>query len=155
MNVNNTVPEELKVIVERAVRPVQANMARKRKMREELLTHLVSVFEEEAEKLSDERTALQRAKTRFGDPKELSRQLQGTVPAWSRFRFLLEKLRLEPGESLLHFAGKMVSFTFLSWAALIVLLLPRLTTVWQVSQTGPLCESWWWSLLPPPPSRLP
>ena len=134
---NDTVPKELKIVVERAVRPVRANMARKRKMREELLAHLVSVFDEEASQ-GDERAALERAKERFGDPGELSRQLQETVPAWSRFRFLLEKLRLEPGESLLHFAGKHVLFTFLSYALLILILLPRLSVAWRVSEIGML-----------------
>ncbi len=39
--------KELKVVVERAVQPIRATMARKRQMREELLAHLVSVFEQE------------------------------------------------------------------------------------------------------------
>ena len=44
---------QLKIIVERAVRPVRASTARKRKMREELLAHVVGVFEEEGARLGD------------------------------------------------------------------------------------------------------
>ena len=73
---NDQVLNELKIVVERAVRPVQATFARKRKMREELLAHLVSIFEEEAGRQGDERAALERAEERFGDLRELSKQLQ-------------------------------------------------------------------------------
>jgi ATP-dependent Clp protease ATP-binding subunit ClpC len=58
----------LKIIVERAVRPVRAGIARKRKMREELLAHVVGVFEEEVARLGDERAALQQTALRFGNP---------------------------------------------------------------------------------------
>ena len=82
---NDTVLTELKAIVERAVRPVQATMARKRKMGEELLAHLVSIFEEEARR-GDGQTAIERARERFGDPERLSGQLQESVPYWDRYR---------------------------------------------------------------------
>ena len=134
---NDQVLKELKTIVERAVRPVRASMARKRQMREELLAHLVSIFEEEASH-GDEQAALERAKERFGDPRGLSRQLQESVPAWSRFRFLLEKLRLEPGETLLHFAGKCALLTFLSHAMVILILLPLLCVAGRASEIGML-----------------
>jgi ATP-dependent Clp protease ATP-binding subunit ClpC len=135
---NDAALRELKTVVERAVRPVQATMARKRKIREELLAHLVSIFEEEAERLGDEQAALAEAKLRFGDPRELSGQLQQTVPAWSRCRFLLEKLRLEPGESLLHFAGKNLLVTFVSYLLVIPPFLPRLAVAWRVSEISTL-----------------
>ena len=35
---------ELKVVVERTVQPIRATMARKRRMREELLAHLVAIL---------------------------------------------------------------------------------------------------------------
>ena len=53
-------------------------------MREELLAHLTAIFEEEVEKLGDDRPALDRAKRRFGDPSELTAQLQDAVPFWDR-----------------------------------------------------------------------
>jgi len=71
----------LKVIVERAVRPVRASNSRKRKMREELLAHVVGVFEEEGARLGDERAALERTALRFGNPAEVTSQLQESVPA--------------------------------------------------------------------------
>ena len=43
---NESTLTRLKIVVERAVRPVRASTARKRKMREELLAHVVGVFEE-------------------------------------------------------------------------------------------------------------
>lgn len=71
----------LKIIVEKAVRPVRASTARKLQMRDELLGHVAAVFEEEAAKLGDDQTALERTQQRFGNPDELTGQLQRSVPA--------------------------------------------------------------------------
>ena len=57
---NESTLTQLKILVERAVRPVRASTARKRKMREELLAHVVGVFEEEAARLGGEEAALER-----------------------------------------------------------------------------------------------
>ena len=70
---------QLKILVERAVRPVRASTSRRRKMREELLAHVVGVFEEEA-RLGDEPAALARTQERFGQATELTGQLQASVP---------------------------------------------------------------------------
>src|SRR5262245_25994065 len=78
---NESIPTQLKVIVERAVRPVRASTSRKRKMREELLAHVGGVFEEECARLDDDRAALERTALRFGNPAEVTRQLQESVPA--------------------------------------------------------------------------
>jgi ATP-dependent Clp protease ATP-binding subunit ClpC len=103
----NEVPlKELKVVVERVVRPVRATMARKRKMREELLAHLMDIFEEEAENLGDEQAALDQAKQRFGAPKELTTQLQQAVPRWDRWRSVLENMGYRPDEPTWHLAAK-------------------------------------------------
>jgi hypothetical protein len=77
---NESTLTQLKIIVERAVRPVRATTSRKRKMREELLAHVTAVFEEEA-KLHEESIALARTAARFGNVGELTRQLQAAVPA--------------------------------------------------------------------------
>ena len=77
---NESTLTQLKIIVERAVRPVRASTARKRKMREELLAHVVGVFEEEAARLGDEQAALARTRERFGQAAELTGQLQASVP---------------------------------------------------------------------------
>jgi ATP-dependent Clp protease ATP-binding subunit ClpC len=88
----------LKIIVERAVRPVRASIARKRKMREELLAHVVGVFEEEAARLGDDRAALERTALRFGDPTEVTSRLQESVPAGDRIARFFEG---RPGEAAL------------------------------------------------------
>ena len=97
---------KLIVLVERAVRPVRANVSRKRLMREELLAHVTAIFEEEAEKAGDEGTALERTRQRFGDPLELSSELQRSVSKWNRIEGFLQSARLKPGESPPHYAGR-------------------------------------------------
>lgn len=77
---NDATLKELEAVVERTVAPVRTTLVRKRQMREELLAHLVSVFEQAAVRLGDETLAVQEAKSRFGDPVELSGQLQESVP---------------------------------------------------------------------------
>jgi hypothetical protein len=85
----------LKIIVERAVRPVQASKSHKRKFREELLAHVVGIFEEELARLGDERAAVERTARRFGNPAEVTRQLEESVPARDAVRRYWEG---RPGE---------------------------------------------------------
>jgi hypothetical protein len=54
-------------------------------MREELLAHLSGIFEEEKIRLGNDAAALTEATRRFGDPAELTQELQATVPAPERF----------------------------------------------------------------------
>jgi hypothetical protein len=82
---NDAILIQLKILVERAVRPVTASTARKRKIREELLAHVSGVFEEELARLGDERAASERTALRFGNPAEVTRQLQESVPAGDGF----------------------------------------------------------------------
>lgn len=86
---NETTLIQLKILVERAVRPVRASIGRKRKMREELLAHVNAVFDEEV-KACDEALALTRTEERFGAPAELTRQLQSTPPAADRVNYFIE-----------------------------------------------------------------
>jgi hypothetical protein len=76
---NDVILLQLKILVETAVRPIRASIAQKRKMRAELLAHLIAVFEEEC-KRGDESAALARTAQRFGEATELTRQLQAAVP---------------------------------------------------------------------------
>jgi hypothetical protein len=79
---NESTALQLKILVERAVRPVQAGIESKRKMREELFSHVTLAFEDELARLNDEPAALERAARRLGDPAELTRQLQETARCW-------------------------------------------------------------------------
>ena len=120
---NDTVPKELKTLVERAVRPVRASMARKRQIREELLAHLVSIFEEEASH-GDQQVALERAKQRFGDVRELSGQIQGAISRSESFGCFTERILLfRKGESALAHAVRIAVSLFL-WFAITLVLLP-------------------------------
>ena len=106
MNESTLTP--LKVIVERAVRPVRASTARKRKLREELLAHVMGVFEEEAARLGDDRAALERTALRFGNPAEVTSQLQESVPAGDRIVRFWEG---SPGESAWRTALRLAGVT--------------------------------------------
>ena len=101
----------LRIIVERAVRPVRASTGRKGKMREELRAHVVGVFEEESAKLGDEPAALERTALRFGNPAEVTGQLQESVPARDAMRRYWEGRPGEPAwRTAIRFAW--VSGTF-------------------------------------------
>jgi ATP-dependent Clp protease ATP-binding subunit ClpC len=124
--VNTGNRNELKVLVERVVRPVRATMARKRRMREELLAHAVSAFEEETQRTADEQAALDAARRRFGDPGELSAELQRSVPRRDRAEYWNEKmLQCQPGEALLHFAARLLLLTL----AVYCLMLPAVLAI--------------------------
>ena len=94
---NESTLTHLKIIIERAIRPVRASMSCKCKMREELLAHVNGVFEEEFSQLDDEHTALERTALRFGNPTEVTSQLQASVPAGDGIARFLEG---PPGESM-------------------------------------------------------
>ena len=117
---NESTITQLKIIVERAVRPVRASTSRKRKMREELLAHVVGVFEEESAKLGHERAAVERTAVRFGNPTEVTRQLQESVPARDAVRRYWEGRPGEPAwRTAIRFAW--VSGTFALVVAVFVL----------------------------------
>lgn len=104
---------QLKIIVERAVRPVRASTARKRKMREELLAHVSGVFEEELARLGEESAALKQTELRFGNPAEVTSQLQESVPARDVIRRFWEG---RPDESALRSALR------IAWATVALVL---------------------------------
>ena len=106
MNLNQSTMARLKIVVERAVRPVRASVSCKRKMREELLAHVIGVFEEEFSRLDDEHTALERTALRFGNPSEVTGQLQASVPAGDGITRFFEG---RPGESMIWGVLRFVS----------------------------------------------
>jgi hypothetical protein len=128
---NESTLTRLKIIVERAVRPVRASTGRKRKMREELLAHVVGVFEEEVARLGDERAALEQTALRFGSPAEVTSRLQESVPAGDRIARFFDG---RPGEAALWVplrvacwagVGGLIAFAVTWFAAGWVALLPR------------------------------
>jgi hypothetical protein len=102
---NESTLTQLKILVERAVRPVEASAARKRKMREELLAHVVGVFEEET-KVGDEQAALARTQARFGQAAELTVHLKASVPPSDRAERLAENFFGGSGQSPLRLAAR-------------------------------------------------
>ncbi len=122
---NDVTMKELKIVVERAVRPVRATTARKRKMREELLAHLMAIFEEELGRLGSERDALDQSRRRFGDPRELSLQIQETIPRMNRIAAFGDRITdYRRGESALAHAVRVATFMFMSYATTLVVLPP-------------------------------
>jgi hypothetical protein len=121
---NEVTEKELKIVVERTVRPVRATFYSKRKMREELLAHLVSIFEEEMQKAGDEHAALDQVRRRFGDPRELTGELQQAVTQWDRFLFFTENfICFRAGESVLRHAARVAVLPYM-WFAIMCLLVP-------------------------------
>jgi hypothetical protein len=82
-------------------------------MREELLAHVSAVFEEEAAGLDHEQAALERTAQRFGNPAELTGQLQASVPASDFLLRFLEGMALRTDESMLRRAVRFAVVTFL------------------------------------------
>ena len=115
---NESTLTQLKVLVERAVRPVRASMSRKHKMREELLAHVSAVFEEVAARLDNEQAVLERTAQRFGNPAELTGQLQQAVPTSDLLQRFLEGLCIRSDESMLRRAVRFAVVTFFVSAAI-------------------------------------
>lgn len=110
-------------VVERAVRPVQATAGRKRHMREELLAHLTAVCEQEQQDgAADALAALDAAAKRFGDPAELARELQASVPRMERFNWHVERwLGWRAPETVLRMLlrSSLISFAFITICAIV------------------------------------
>jgi hypothetical protein len=101
----------LKVRVERSVRPVRASLSRKMRMREELLAHLTEIYEDELQNRSDEQAAVEAAFDRFGDPGELTAELQASVSWIERGEWISDELvRRRTGETELRHALRMSGY---------------------------------------------
>jgi hypothetical protein len=133
---NDTIHKALMVEVERAVRPVRTCQARKLRMREELLTHLTAIFEEEVTRCGDEQAALSQAKQRFGDPRELAHELQQTVPYINRVRCLLEIMGFRLSDSPMLFIVKGLLFIVIMLAILIPQLMIILALEGKMAEFG-------------------
>lgn len=102
--------QELMIPVEKIVRPIQAPMMQKMRMRSELYSHLHALVEEETARQVTAELALDAALKRFGDLKEIQSQLQSTVPKWNRLISQLDLLYTSrPDETTFQFAWRAAS----------------------------------------------
>lgn len=76
-------PRELKILVERVVRPLPLPLVWQRRLRTEYLAHLEAVYSEELIGNNDPVAALARTTERFGDPTKISEELLETI-GWSK-----------------------------------------------------------------------
>lgn len=130
---------QLKVLVERAVRPVEVSNYRKQKMREELLAHVTAVFEEEAAHLGDDRLAVERTAQRFGNPAELTGQLQDSVPGRDRWDQLMEHLFVGAGMPTLRLAFHYTAFSLVPATILLVAFFVQgRMAEWPIALAGPV-----------------
>jgi hypothetical protein len=86
---NEIVLNDLTAHVTQAIGSLAASGARKQQMHEELLAHLLDIYDEELERLQDEHAAVDRAKQRFGQADELRSELAAAVPMWERLILLI------------------------------------------------------------------
>jgi hypothetical protein len=111
-------------IIERLIRPVRTGVARKRKMREEFLSHLDGLFEEECAQLHDRPAALATAARRFGNPAELAAELDRAVSWRDRGAFYVERwIGWQAPESVLRYVTRVSAVSFVILAVILVPLL--------------------------------
>lgn len=132
------------ILVERVVRPLTTTTPRKRKIREELLAHLETIYEEEYTRLKEPDAAFRQASERFGNPADLSRELQRTIPFHERFSHRLERFYMwRAPESAAKYCFRLAAVTFL------MIMLP----MWLLAATLELLQSGWhsdnWFILRP------
>ncbi len=125
--------EQLK-FVERIVRDIPAGFACKRKLREELLSHLTEIYEEELARLKIPEAAWQSAADRFGKPTELARELRRSLSLRERINDLIERrlgIGWRPPETATHWMAR--------WALQMAVLLAGLNVlaaIWIVAAAG-------------------
>jgi ATP-dependent Clp protease ATP-binding subunit ClpC len=104
---------KLMKIVERAVRPVRAGTPFKRRMREELMAHLTAIYDDELLRHESPSAALDEAARRFGDPAQLSGELQSALSWHERISYIAERfVAYRAPESAAHFSLRMAVRTF-------------------------------------------
>ena len=115
--------------VERAVRPVVAPLARKMKMRTELLAHLTELYEQELLRADDARDAVAAATRRLGDPQDIARELRSTVSRVERVIGRIDLFDARPGESPVRHATRYATTTTPIVALLVGLLALRIAFI--------------------------
>jgi hypothetical protein len=86
---NEAILNDLTTHVLQAIGPLPASRFRKQQMQEELLAHLLALYDEELASLQEEQAAASRAKQRFGRANDLCSELQAAVPMLERLVFLV------------------------------------------------------------------
>jgi hypothetical protein len=130
--------------VERAVRPVRASTTWKRKTREELLAHLTTIYDEELSQRHDPVAAMQAAAERFGEPAELSRELESALPASQRRGYFFERIfgwRAPESAARYMLRQAALSFAIMSAPCLLIAigtlsLVPGGQERWQLTRTA-------------------
>lgn len=124
----------LKVHVERIVRPIRASNRRKDQWREELLAHLMRLYEEAQACGGDDESAATAAIACFGEAPAITAELQAGVSWIERWAFLqfpyASPLRRRLGESPRHYVLRATSVglvcgTFSMLAVLAILMAAR------------------------------
>jgi hypothetical protein len=116
--------------IERIVRAVKASVKYKRKTREEMLAHLTAIYVEELEAGHSQIEAQEIAAQRFGDPSELSRELQTSLPASEKIAWLFEYwLAWRPGESVVRMMSRTSLLSFVIILLIALMLTPNLRDV--------------------------
>jgi hypothetical protein len=101
-------------IVERIVRPVRAPMSTKRRMRDELLAHLESIYQEQIAAGDHPARALDVAAQRLGDPATLSRELNESLTVSERIGARIEWVfGWHPPETATRFVARQALMTFI------------------------------------------
>jgi hypothetical protein len=146
--------KELMIHVERIVKPIVATQGRKLRMRSELLAHLHAALAEERHRSAgDERTAIEHAKHRLGEPVELTRILQQTVPIFERTLFaklpisrrldhLEQRMSHMPGQRGAMTLGHktiLIGMAVLNFAPLLISMYSAVTTSDMQSKRSAVC----------------
>jgi hypothetical protein len=92
----DTVEIDLRTHVERTLASVAVRPSHRRRIQEEMLAHLLAVYDEEFARTGDENASARTAKGRFGCPEVLGSELEASVPLVERlfFLFLLRKANI-------------------------------------------------------------
>lgn len=108
---NDAVWNDLTAHVAAALASIPASAVRRQQMHEELLAHLLDIYDEEYTRLRDERAAAIRAKQRFGQTDELRDDLAAAVPWRERLILLIfGKERIMWRWWVLYFVGFLTAF---------------------------------------------
>ena len=106
-------------VVERIVRPMRVATPRKRKIREELLAHLETIYEQELARNNDPTVALRAAAQRLGNPPDLAREFESDLPLIERVSYRCDRfIGWRAPESVAQWMSRVATRLFLIMAPL-------------------------------------